>query len=113
MYGGTGAKYVSAGDVSQRLSAWSGLPRSASVTTVMPTQIGASEPTIVQKSSVGELGTIGGLYVVPGSISILGGGSGLVAIPGSYKLETTTTKSEHLSQISYRIWDLIYSLKWE
>jgi hypothetical protein len=94
LYGGTGAKSVNAGDVSQRLSAWSGLPRSASVTSIMPTQIGAVEPTTVQKSSVGELGTIGGLYVVPGSISILGGGSGLAAIPGSYKLETTTTKSE-------------------
>ena len=51
LYGGTGAKYVSAGDVSQRLSAWSGLPRSASVTTVMPTQVGASEPTTVMKTS--------------------------------------------------------------
>ncbi len=50
LYGGTGAEYVKPGEVSERLAAWSGMPRSASVTTIMPIQIGAAEPMTVSKT---------------------------------------------------------------
>ncbi|MFA5745746.1 MAG: hypothetical protein WC932_02675 [archaeon] len=63
--------------------------------TVTPaTQISTSVvPTITPKGVTGP-GTLGGLYVVPGSASIISQGNGLAAVPGSYKLESVTTKSE-------------------
>ncbi|MDD3019784.1 MAG: hypothetical protein PHX61_02235 [Alphaproteobacteria bacterium] len=61
-----------------------------SATWVMPTQVGATEPSTVAKS---DLGTIGGLKIIPGTAQIISGGTGIAAVPGSYKFESTAVGS--------------------
>ena len=55
LYGGVKTGGVKPEEVSERLSAWSGLPPSASVTSLMPTQIGAVEPISKPVSSGGPI----------------------------------------------------------
>jgi hypothetical protein len=92
LYGGTDAKSITPASVGDVMASWqTNIPKSESVTTIMPTQIGAAVPT--KTFSTGEyaglplpfvseagkttkvssdLGTVGGLKIVPGSAAILG-----------------------------------------